>query len=53
MKIYLIWQETLIDGHSVVAGFCKTEDEAYKMCQKRLQDSRHYCYWIEEVEELI
>lgn len=55
MKIYLIWRETLrrVDGHPVVVGFCKTEDEAYKTCQKLLQGSRQYCYWVEELEELV
>jgi hypothetical protein len=52
MKIYLVWKETIADGHSVVVGFCKTEDEAYMMCDKLLQSSRKYCYWVEELEEL-
>jgi hypothetical protein len=53
MKIYLIWQETLIDGHSDVVGFCKTEDDAYAMRDKLLQNSLRYRYWVEELEELV
>ena len=52
MKIYLVYRETLEDGHSEVIGFCQTEDEAYKMCDKPLEGGRRYCYWIEELEEL-
>jgi hypothetical protein len=51
MKIYLVWKEIKLDGrHSVVVGFCKTQEKAYTMCDPC--DSRYY-YWIEEVEELI
>jgi hypothetical protein len=56
MKIYLVWQETLIDGDSSVVGFCKTEDEAYAMCDK-LKAGRNritrFSYWVEELEELV
>lgn len=52
MKIFLVYRETLKDGSSEVIGFCQTEDAAYKMCDKLLEGSRQYCYWVEELEEL-
>ena len=52
MKIYLIWKEWRNDGTSDVAGFCQTEDAAYKMCDKLKSMTKQCSYWVEELEEL-
>ncbi len=55
-KIFLVWEKYTPNGRKQVAGFCRSEDTAYKMCDElKLKQGVYitkYEYWVEELEEL-
>lgn len=55
-KVFLVWEKYTPNGRKQVAGFCRSEDVAYKMCDELKSKQGVYItkyeYWVEELEEL-